>query len=767
MDNDKFNVMKSDRPSTPTPHEVKRAFWIVQDNLKSENLVVNQTEQHVHYHHSSLGKDERPRGNQAMSNRLSPTLLGQDHVMSIPVNYNPDASFTQPLTAKPSLLSLPYTFSAGLSGPPILEAKLNMLKPDQTLSNNKNSYSVNALPTISNLVNQVQPSSPISFRPSQLLSPLNLVVNHEIQLKQPPSHDPLALSSIEPFRIPLSSTSSTTPPLNVNLQKQQAIPNKIERKNDRIGAMKRQAVPNQVIENAQMSTVSNSSEASNIGKKTAQPNIKPGSYGNDNENIKKSYISNIPVPRYPYVGSSNLNQSKSNKSVILTCSTKLYPNTFISDLPVSKDLPKKKPRSMKQVNLSPNTKTPSNISLLETSKFELQPKLNSENTSDQNHSLSFGDSERLKMKEIKTFTTRSQLSSSAVTEKSGTYNRKKRNPSMTTTKKLPKVVDDQLEDVHDADVFPYQAIKVNRRKSKVDGNDNASDKASPLNDGSLQSRTKLMPTYSTPQTCVSSGLRRSCNTGYVYDPVLMLHENPMNDHPEQPNRIRCIHDRFGALGLLHKVILFPLREATREELSLIHDSAYLDWFDRTSEAEPEEFIKLSIFYNQWTVDCAKLCCGGVLNLAEQILTGTVQNGLAIVRPPGHHAERHCAMGFCFYNNVAIVAKHIQRFALDNHQSSKRILIVDWDIHHGNGTQNAFYSDPSVLYISLHRFEHGKFFPSKADADMTFVGNGHGLGKNINIPWSDAEMGDAEYIAAFYRIIMPIANEFCPDFVIGN
>jgi len=131
----------------------------------------------------------------------------------------------------------------------------------------------------------------------------------------------------------------------------------------------------------------------------------------------------------------------------------------------------------------------------------------------------------------------------------------------------------------------------------------------------------------------------------------------------------------------------------------------------------------------------------------------------LVRPPGHHAEHSQAMGFCFFNNVAIAAKQLRRVF------SRRILIIDWDIHHGNGTQQQFYSDPEVMYISIHRHDDGNFFPGTGAPTET--GAGPGLGGNVNIAWSgsDQPLADAEYLAAFRSVVLPLAKDFSPWLVL--
>ncbi|XP_023378771.1 histone deacetylase 4 [Pteropus vampyrus] len=158
---------------------------------------------------------------------------------------------------------------------------------------------------------------------------------------------------------------------------------------------------------------------------------------------------------------------------------------------------------------------------------------------------------------------------------------------------------------------------------------------------------------------------------------------------------------------------------------------------------------------------ARLAVGCVVELVFRVATGELKNGFAVVRPPGHHAEESTPMGFCYFNSVAIAAKLLQQ-----RLSVSKMLIVDWDVHHGNGTQQAFYSDPSVLYISLHRYDDGNFFPGSGAPDE--VGAGPGVGFNVNMAFTgglDPPMGDVEYLAAFRMVVMPIANEFGPDVVL--
>uniref|UniRef100_A0AAR2KFL9 Protein deacetylase HDAC6 n=1 Tax=Pygocentrus nattereri TaxID=42514 RepID=A0AAR2KFL9_PYGNA len=252
----------------------------------------------------------------------------------------------------------------------------------------------------------------------------------------------------------------------------------------------------------------------------------------------------------------------------------------------------------------------------------------------------------------------------------------------------------------------------------------------------------------------------SCSTGLVYDQRMMEHHNMWDSHhPELPQRISRIFSRHEELGLVDHCQRIPARLATEEELALCHGYS-------TEQMKPRDLYRLgddynSIYISNESYRSALLAAGACFNSAQAILTGQVRNCVAIVRPPGHHAERDTACGFCFFNTAALTARYAQSIT----HSSLRVLILDWDVHHGNGTQHIFEEDDSVLYISLHRYEDGTFFPSSEDADYDKVGRGRGAGYNVNIPWNGAKMGDPEYLAAFHNVVMPIAREFAPELVL--
>ncbi|MBN3319402.1 HDAC6 deacetylase, partial [Atractosteus spatula] len=258
-------------------------------------------------------------------------------------------------------------------------------------------------------------------------------------------------------------------------------------------------------------------------------------------------------------------------------------------------------------------------------------------------------------------------------------------------------------------------------------------------------------------------------TGLVYDERMMEHHNMWDSHhPELPQRIFRIFSRHQDLGLLSRCHRIPARRATEEELAMCHSSEHIATIRSTQGMKPRELHRLGAEYNSIYISpeswgSARLAAGAGFSAAQAVLAGQVRNAVAIVRPPGHHAERGSACGFCFFNNAALTARYAQKLS----GRPLRVLILDWDVHHGNGTQHIFEEDPSVLYISLHRYDDGLFFPSSEDADCDRVGLGPGRGHNVNIPWSGggAKMGDPEYLAAFHWVVMPIARQFCPELVL--
>ncbi|CAL7941586.1 unnamed protein product [Xylocopa violacea] len=276
-------------------------------------------------------------------------------------------------------------------------------------------------------------------------------------------------------------------------------------------------------------------------------------------------------------------------------------------------------------------------------------------------------------------------------------------------------------------------------------------------------------------------------TGLAYDPLMLKHAcvcgETVRGHPEHGGRLQSVWARLSETGLLQRCDRIRSRKATLEEIQTCHSEAHALLFgtnpmnrqkldvSKLSQLPIKSFVRLpcggvgvdsDTTWNELnTAPAARMAVGCVVDLAFKTAMGDIKNGFAVVRPPGHHAETNQAMGFCFFNSVAIAARLLQQ-KLD----IRKILILDWDVHHGNGTQQMFYDDPRVLYLSIHRHDEGNFFPGTGGP--TECGAGEGLGYNVNVAWSgglNPPMGDAEYLAAFRTIVMPIANAFDPSIVL--
>ena len=223
-------------------------------------------------------------------------------------------------------------------------------------------------------------------------------------------------------------------------------------------------------------------------------------------------------------------------------------------------------------------------------------------------------------------------------------------------------------------------------------------------------------------------------------------------HPERPERIVAMIEMAERL---HRpdLKLYAPRAASLAELELCHQDGYIAEVEHTATLERANFDP-DTHTSPATFATATLAVGGVLTAVEAVLAGEAHNAFAIVRPPGHHALANRAMGFCFFNNVAIAAA-----ALIANHGLERVLILDWDVHHGNGTQELFYASPQVLYISLHQYP---FYPGSGRFEE--VGAGAGAGYTVNLPMP-ASLGDDEYLRAFDSLLMPIARQFQPEFVL--
>uniref|UniRef100_A0A3Q3D161 Histone deacetylase n=1 Tax=Haplochromis burtoni TaxID=8153 RepID=A0A3Q3D161_HAPBU len=306
--------------------------------------------------------------------------------------------------------------------------------------------------------------------------------------------------------------------------------------------------------------------------------------------------------------------------------------------------------------------------------------------------------------------------------------------------------------------------------------------------------TSLPPASHQPTTIPSMSLSNPATdtqlrftTGLAYDGQMQKHQCICGDnsrHAEHAGRIQSIWSRLHERGLRSQCERIRSRKATLEELQSVHSEKHvllfgtnplnrlkLDSRKLAGILSQHVFLMLpcggvgvdidTVWNEHHTSAASRIAAGCVTDLALKVAQRELKNGFAVVRPPGHHATHSSPLGFCFFNSVAIAAKQLQQKL-----SVSKILIVDWDVHHGNGTQEAFYSDPSVLYISLHRYDDGNFFPGSGHPSE--VGAGPGEGFNVNVGWTgglNPPMGDAEYLAAFRAVVMPIAHEFSPDVVL--
>jgi histone deacetylase 6 len=241
-------------------------------------------------------------------------------------------------------------------------------------------------------------------------------------------------------------------------------------------------------------------------------------------------------------------------------------------------------------------------------------------------------------------------------------------------------------------------------------------------------------------------------TGLVHDLFFRKHRAPYA-HPEHPGRLEAIESELARQGLEIRCTRVPAREASSEELTRIHTPGLVARIEATRH---HDFLQLDpdTYTCRESARAAHLAAGGLVDLCREVAAGRLANGLALLRPPGHHAEADRAMGFCLFNNVAVAARAVQAAGL-----ARRVLIVDWDLHHGNGTQHSFWEDPTVLYFSTHQFP---FYPGTGAIEE--IGGGAGRGFTINVPW-EGGMGDAEYLAAFDEVLLPIARAFAPDLVL--
>jgi len=247
------------------------------------------------------------------------------------------------------------------------------------------------------------------------------------------------------------------------------------------------------------------------------------------------------------------------------------------------------------------------------------------------------------------------------------------------------------------------------------------------------------------------------HTGFVYHPDYLNHQMGPH-HPESPDRLRAILGRLEGSGLMSRLVRLeptpPDHEWITSWITKVHTSTYLKDLRKVSPQEGQVALDPDTSISPGSLNAACLAVAGALAAADAIMQGRVQNAFCAVRPPGHHAESSHAMGFCLFNNVAIAARYLQE-----HHGLERIAIVDWDVHHGNGTQRTFYEDASVFFFSTHQYP---YYPGTGKAHETGTGRGTGYTKNVPLP---AGMGDTEYLQIFNTVLRPALKAYRPEAII--
>jgi acetoin utilization deacetylase AcuC-like enzyme len=242
-------------------------------------------------------------------------------------------------------------------------------------------------------------------------------------------------------------------------------------------------------------------------------------------------------------------------------------------------------------------------------------------------------------------------------------------------------------------------------------------------------------------------------TGFHYDPVYLQHDTGAG-HPECSERLTATMNYLKGQSFFKQLHPVATRTADIQWLETVHNNNYIQRARTTCDAGIPFLDSMDVSVSKKSFNVALQAAGSAMELADQIISAKIDNGFALLRPPGHHAENSMALGFCLFNNVAILARYLQQqHGLD------RVLIMDWDVHHGNGTQHTFEDDPSVLYISTHQYP---YYPGTGAWFET--GIGRGVGATLNCPMA-AGSGDLEFEAAFMEKILPKIDQFRPEIFI--
>ena len=244
---------------------------------------------------------------------------------------------------------------------------------------------------------------------------------------------------------------------------------------------------------------------------------------------------------------------------------------------------------------------------------------------------------------------------------------------------------------------------------------------------------------------------KTLKTAYVYHPIYLEHNQP--SHPENARRLERILNVLEEKGVLERLMLLEPRPATQEELLRAHTAQHIESVRQVAERGGGH-MDADTYVSPRSFEAAKMAAGGLIRAVEAVLAGDVANAFALVRPPGHHATPSRAMGFCLFNNIAIAAR--TALSIDG---IKRVFIADFDVHHGNGTQDIFADDPDVFYFSTHQYP---YYPGTGATHE--IGRGAGEGTVLNVPLPIG-VGNRGYARIFRELVWPLTGRFDPDLIL--
>ncbi len=240
------------------------------------------------------------------------------------------------------------------------------------------------------------------------------------------------------------------------------------------------------------------------------------------------------------------------------------------------------------------------------------------------------------------------------------------------------------------------------------------------------------------------------SVGYIYDKLFLEHKTPAG-HPESKERLIAINRRLKETGVWDRLVHIVPRKAARDDLIAVHSSGYVDGILR--KTMPGFLDGGDTYFSEGTLDASLLAAGSLLSALDSIADNKISRCFCAVRPPGHHAEKNRSMGFCVFNNVAVGARYAQK------KGFERVFIIDFDVHHGNGTEHIFEEDPTVFYFSTHQYPH---YPGTGSEQSTGIGAGKGFNRNIQMA---AGSGDEEYLYVYGKVLPELIRKFKPSILL--